>query len=188
MESTMTERRKKVTKEIADHRRREVRRALGNAEHCYDIVTRFAAEWQISRRQVEAYITQVRAAASAELSQRGETERQAQARELEDFLLDTMAKARQRKDYRTSVAAARELGKIRGAYAPERIEHTGAGGVPLLPPQQTIFDLSRLSDDEAKKATEVLRALVRAAPVPLTDGSAGSGEPKPDDGDDDPEG
>ncbi len=156
---------KKVSTEIADRRREEVRRALGRAEHTYDIATRLAAEWDLTRRQIDTYISQVREQAAAEIAARGETERQANTRRLEDMLLEAAALARSRKDAKGVVAAARELGKLQSCYAPERIEMTGAGGAPLL--AAPTIDLTRFSD------AQVTAFLQLAASIPVL----GSGEP-----------
>jgi len=149
---------RKVSKEVANARRAEVRRALARCEMTYDICTRLSATWGISRRQVETYILQVREQAAEEMRSRGDNERAQEARQLVDGLLDIVAEARAKKDGRTATMALRELAKIQGAYAPERIEHTGAGGAPLI--AAPVVDLTRFTDAEAEALTKILSAVI----------------------------
>lgn len=166
----------KATKEQGDFRRAEIRRALSRCEAVYNLVPRLSAEWGIKRRQVEKYIEQVRAAAAAEMSARGEDQRKADARELVDALKDIAAEARAKKDGKTATMALRELAKITGAYAPERHELTGAGGAPLAAPP--VVDLTRLTDEDAEAFSRALaRVVVRAPIAALPAAESPAGEP-----------
>lgn len=165
-----TRRGPKISKNMADKRRAEVRRALARMEFVPDIAARLAAEWGISERMIYVYITQVREQAVEEMRARGENQRMQDAREIVDGLRDVVMNARAKKDYKTASIAYRELAKITGAYAPERLEVTGAAGVPLLP----TIDMSKVPDEKLEALLPVLRALAgNAAPAPaLTDGGS----------------
>lgn len=49
--------------------------------------------------------------------------------------------------------ALRDILKIHGSYAPEKQEHTGANGTPLVP------DLTKLTDAELRKLSEIRRSV-----------------------------
>jgi hypothetical protein len=141
----------------------EVRKRIATCRPRPRIEAELAAEWGVTTRQVRKYVAlvyeQLREEAKETAAHRKDEVRE-QMYEVVRRCLDADNTAFGNADYRTAIRALENIAKLDGLYAPEKVEHTGAGGGPLRMEQVEVPDAGWVEDRVAKllaKRPDLLR-------------------------------